>query len=99
MNETLKKIRELTEQKNAIEQELSIYRNSVLEEFRNMSAEDVALYENRIGGEGIVVQYYPQSTTKSVDTARMKKDGIYEQYVKVSKKSDYIKVLISNENN
>ena len=35
--------------------------------------------------------------SKTVDTAKLKQDGIYENYVKEVSKSDYIKVSLGKE--
>lgn len=90
----LNRIRELSLEIEKLERELKIEKELVLENFRNMSEEDVALCENKLEDNGITIQYYPKSTTKSVDTSKMKEDGIYDKYVKESPKSDYIKVSV-----
>lgn len=93
----LNKIKALTEEIKKLEEELKIEKELVLESFRNMSEEDSALCENRMSGNGIIIQYFPKSTTKVVDTAKLKEDGLFEKYSKESNKSDYIKVNIAKE--
>ena len=88
----LQRIRELTLEIEKLEKELKREKELVLENFRNMSEEDIALCENRISDKGINIVYFPVSTSKSVDSAKLKEDGIYDKYLKVSTKSDYIKV-------
>ena len=90
----LKRIRDLSLQIERLEKELKLEKEAVLENFRNMSDEDMALCENKLEEDGIAIQYYPKSTTKTVDTAKMKADGIYDNYVKESSKTDYIKVSV-----
>ena len=90
----LNRIRELSLQIERLEKELKIEKELVLENFRNMSEEDIALCENKLEDSGISIQYYPKSTTKTVDTAKMKADGIYDNYVKETTKTDYIKVSV-----
>lgn len=93
----LTKIKALTMQIKELEEELKLEKEVVLEHFRNMSEEDMALAENKMGGDGVVIQYFPKSTQKQVDSAKMKADGIYDQYVKEVSKTDYIKVTLSKE--
>lgn len=90
----LKRIRELTMQIEKLNKELDLEKNLVLEEFRNMSEEDVALCDNTLEDIGVVIKYYPKSVSKSVDTAKLKEDGLYEKYSKEVTKTDYIKVNI-----
>lgn len=93
----LTKIKALTMQIKELEEELKLEKEVVLEYFRNMSEEDKALSENRMGGDGLVIQYFPKSTSKQVDSAKLKEDGIYEKYLKEVTKTDYIKVTLSKE--
>ena len=93
----LLKIKSLKAQIKELEDELKLETNQLLEEFRGMSEEDKALCENRLGADGLVVQYFPKSTQKQVDTAKLKADGIYDQYVKEVSKTDYIRITISKE--
>ena len=93
----LSRIKELKQQIAILEDELKLEQTAVLEYFRNMSEEDSALCENKISNDGVLVQYFPKSTSKTVDTAKLKKDGIYENYVKEVSKSDYIKVSLGKE--
>lgn len=90
----LNRIRELSLEIEKLEKELKIEKELVLENFRNMSEEDVALCENKLEENGITVKYYPKSISKSVDTAKMKEDGIYDKYLKETPKTDYIKVSV-----
>ena len=89
-----KRIRELTLEIEKLNIELQKEKELALETFRNMSEEDIALSENRIEDNGIVIQYFPKSTTKTVDTAKLKEDGLYDKYSKEVNKSDYIKVSV-----
>lgn len=93
----LTKIKALTMQIKELEEELKLEKEVMLEHFRNMSVEDKALTENKIGGDGVVIQYFPPSITKQVDSTKMKQDGIYDQYVKEVSKTDYVKVTLSKE--
>lgn len=93
----LTKIKALTMQIKELEEELKLEKEVILEYFRNMSEEDKALNECRVGADGLVIQYFPKSTTKQVDSAKMKADGIYDQYVKEVSKTDYVKVTLSKE--
>ena len=88
------RIRELTLQIERLENELKLEKELALETFRNMSEEDIALCEGKIEKDGVVVQYYPKSVTKSVDSAKLKEDGLYEKYSKNINKTDYIKVSV-----
>lgn len=89
-----KRIRELTLQIERLEKELKAEKELALENFRNMSEEDIALCENKIEKDGVVIQYFPKSTSTSVDTAKLKQDGLYEKYSKEVNKTDYIKVSV-----
>ena len=89
-----KRIRELTLQIEKLEEELKQEKELALENFRGMSEEDIALCENVIEKDGVKIQYFPKSTTKTVDTAKLKEDGLYDKYSKEVSKSDYIKVSI-----
>ena len=88
------RIRELTLQIERLEKELKAEKELALENFRNMSEEDIALCENKIEKDGVVIQYFPKSKTVSVDTAKLKQDGLYEKYSKETNKTDYIKVSV-----
>lgn len=88
----LEKIKKLEEEIKILQEELDQEKTMVLEHFRNMSEEDMALCDNVLKEEGISITYYPPSVIKTVDTAKLKQDGLYEQYSKESKKSDYIRV-------
>lgn len=88
------RIRELTLQIEKLEKELKMEKDLALEKFRNMSEEDIALCENRIEKDGVVIQYFPKSTSKTIDSAKMKEDGIYEKYLKEVNKTDFIKVSV-----
>lgn len=89
-----KRIRELTLQIERLEKELEAEKELALENFRNMSEEDIALCENKIEKDGVVIQYFPKSTSTSVDTAKLKQDGLYKKYSKKVNKTDYIKVSV-----
>ena len=93
----LLKIKSLKAQIKELEDELKLETNQLLEEFRGMSEVDRALCENKLGADGLVVQYFPKSTQKQVDTAKLKADGLYDQYVKEVNKTDYIRINISKE--
>ena len=93
----LERIKQLKNQIADLEELLKIEQNVVLEHFRNMSEEDIALCENKIFGDGVLVQYFPKSTSKTVDTAKLKQDGLYDSYCKEVSKSDFIKVVINKE--
>lgn len=93
----LTKIKAITMQIQELEKELKLEKEVILEYFRNMSEEDKALTENRMGADGVVIQYFPTSTTKQVDSAKLKEDGLYEKYTKEVSKSDYIRVTLSKE--
>lgn len=93
----LTKIKELTKQIQELEKELKLEKELVLEYFRNMTVEDKALTENKMGADGVVIQYFPSSTTKQVDTAKLKEDGLFEKYSKEVSKTDYIRVTLSKE--
>lgn len=97
MKNNLEKIIKLTNEIKKLEEELKVEKNLVLENFRNMSIEDLALCDNKIIEKNIAIQYFPMSTNNTVDTAKMKEDGIYEKYLKTSIKSDYIKIMIKGE--
>jgi hypothetical protein len=88
------RIRELTLQIERLEKELKAEKELALENFRNMSEEDIALCENKIEKDGVVIQYFPKSKSVSVDTAKLKQDGLYEKYSKETNKTDYIKVSV-----
>lgn len=88
------RIRELTLQIERLEKELKAEKELALENFRNMSEEDIALCESKIEKDGVVIQYFPKSKSVSVDTAKLKQDGLYEKYSKETNKTDYIKVSI-----
>lgn len=93
----LSKIKAISLQIKDLENELKAEKEVVLEHFRNMTDEDKALCENRLGDDGIVIQYFPKSNTRTVDTAKLKEDGLYDKYSKESVKTDYIKVTLSKE--
>lgn len=88
------RIRELTLQIERLEKELKAEKELALENFRNMSEEDIALCENKIEKDGVVIQYFPKSKSVSVDTGKLKQDGLYEKYSKETNKTDYIKVSV-----
>lgn len=89
-----KRIRELTIQIQRLEDELKIEKEMALQSFRNMSEEELAMSDNKYCNDGVTIQYYPKSTTKTVDTAKMKQDGIYDNYTKETNKTDYVKVTL-----
>lgn len=91
----LTKIKALTMQIKELEEELKLEKEVVLEHFRNMSEEDIALNESRLGADGVVIQYFPKSTSKQIDSAKLKEDGLYDKYCKEVSKTDYIKVTLS----
>ena len=93
----LNKIKELSIKIRELEEELKVEKELVLENFRGMSEEDSALCENKMSDKGIIIQYFPKSTSRIVDTAKLKEDGLYEKYSKESTKSDYIKVSLSKD--
>ena len=88
------RIRELTLQIERLEKELKAEKELALENFRNMSEEDIALCESKNEKDGVVIQYFPKSKSVSVDTAKLKQDGLYEKYSKETNKTDYIKVSV-----
>lgn len=88
------RIRELTLQIERLEKELDVEKELALENFRNMSEEDIALCDRKIEKDGVVIQYFPKSKSVSVDTAKLKQDGLYEKYSKETNKTDYIKVSV-----
>lgn len=88
------RIRELTLQIERLEKELKAEKELALENFRNMSEEDIALCDRKIEKDGVVIQYFPKSKSVSVDTAKLKQDGLYEKYSKETNKTDYIKVSV-----
>lgn len=91
----LEEIRQLTFEIKELQEKLDKEKELVLEYFRNMEEPDRALCENKIGQNGIVIQYFPPSITKSIDSKKLKEDGLYDKYVKESNKSDYVKVSVS----
>ena len=88
------RIRELALQIERLEKELDVEKELALENFRNMSEEDIALCDRKIEKDGVVIQYFPKSKSVSVDTAKLKQDGLYEKYSKETNKTDYIKVSV-----
>jgi len=90
----LKRIRELTLEIEKLNKELQMEKDLALESFRGMSEEDIALCENKIEKDGIAIQYFPKSVSRTVDTAKLKEDGLYEKYSKEVNKTDYIKVSV-----
>lgn len=90
----LEKIKQITQQIKELEKQLELERTQVLEEFRSMSEEDIALTDYKLIGNGISVQYFPKSTTSRVDTKKMKTDGIYAEYLITSAKADYVRVSV-----
>lgn len=91
------RIKELTQQIKVLERELEFERALALEEFMNMDQADLALCENKLERDGVAVTYYPPTTATSVDSAKLKKEGLYEQYTKVSNKKGYIKVNVKGD--
>lgn len=91
----LEEIRQLTFEIKELEEKLDREKKLVLEYFKNMEEPDRALCENKISQEGIIITYYPPSVSKSVDTSKLKEDGLYDKYTKEVKKSDYLKVSVS----
>ena len=89
-----KRIRELTLEIEKLEKELKMEKELALENFRNMSEEDIALCENRYEKDGVLINYFPKSTSKTIDSAKLKEDGLYDKYCKEVNKSDYIKITI-----
>ena len=90
----LTRVRELSLQIERLNKELAKEKELALETFRNMSEEDKVYCNNKMEQDGITIQYFPKSTTKSVDTAKLKEDGLYDKYSKEVNKSDYIKISV-----
>lgn len=88
----LTKIKALMEQIKELEEELKWEKEVALEYFRNMTDEDKALTDCKLQGDGVTLQYFPKSTSKIVDTSKMKQDGIYNDYLKLTHKSDFVKI-------
>ena len=88
----LTKIKALMEQIKELEEELKWEKEVALTYFRNMTDEDKALTDCKLQGDGVILQYFPKSTSITVDTAKLKADGLYEQYSKKTSKSDFIKI-------
>ena len=84
----LTRVRELSLQIERLNKELEREKGLALETFRNMSEEDKVYCNNKMEQDGITIQYFPASTTKSVDTAKLKQDGLYEKYSKETNKTD-----------
>ena len=90
----LTRVRELSLQIERLNKELAKEKELALETFRNMSDEDKVYCNNKMEQDGITIQYFPASTTKSLDSAKLKEDGIYDKYLKESPKSDFIKISV-----
>lgn len=90
----LDRMKELTLQIKELEKELDLEKTKVLEGFRGMTEEDLALTDNKMSGNGIIVQYYPESASRRVNTTKLKEDGLYDKYSTEVKKSDYIRVNV-----
>lgn len=93
----LQKIKRLTLAIKELEEELKVEKNKVLEDFRNMSEEDFALCDRKMEYGDLTITYYPKSTITSVDTAKLKKDGLFDKYSKTSTRTDYIKINIKED--
>lgn len=90
----LTRVRELSIQIERLNKELAKEKELILETFRNMSEEDKVYCDNKMKEDGITVQYFPASKTKSVDSAKLKEDGLYDKYLKETSKSDYIRISV-----
>ena len=90
----LTRVRELSIQIERLNKELAKEKELILETFRNMSEEDKVYCNNKMQQDGITVQYFPASKSKSVDSAKLKKDGLYDKYLKETSKSDFIRVSV-----
>lgn len=93
----LEEIKELSKEIKEKQKRLNQLRDSVHEVFEGMSKEDMALSNGVMHGWGVKVQYYPPSTTRRVDTQKLKDDGIYENYVSEFERKSYVRVHIDEE--
>ena len=94
METNLQEIKRLTKEINELKEELEKHKKVVYEGFVKMSEEDLALCENKMSHDNVNIQYFPKSTTRTVDTNKLKEDGLYEKYTKITVKKDFIKVAV-----
>ena len=91
-NKQVDRLAELLGEKKRIDNEIAIIREGLMNEFKSMSEEDIALYGQEYDLPIISVKYVPATTRKTLDTSLMKKDGIYENYLHTSTVKESLRV-------
>ena len=95
MNANLELIRDLYNQIEDLKAKLEAEKEVLLNDFQSMTTEEIKAIDNKLSAEGIIAQYIFPSTSTSVDTARLNKDGLYEAYCKKVEKKDYVKLTVT----
>lgn len=75
--EVMKELQTFNEQKAAMELKEKRIKEAILQA---MEENNIKSFEN----DFVSIKYIPQTTRKSVDTAKMKEEGVYEVYLKES---------------
>ena len=75
--EVMKELQAFNEQKAAMELKEKRIKEAILQA---MEENNIKSFEN----DFVSIKYIPQTTRKSVDTAKMKEEGVYDVYLKES---------------
>lgn len=83
--EVMKELQAFNEQKAAMELKEKRIKEAILQA---MEENNIKSFEN----DFVSIKYIPQTTRKSVDTAKMKNEGVYEIYLKESEVKSQVRL-------
>lgn len=83
--EVMKELQAFNEQKAAMELKEKRIKEAILQA---MEENNIKSFEN----DFVSIKYIPQTTRKSVDTAKMKEEGVYEVYLKESEVKSQVRL-------
>lgn len=84
--EVMKELQAFNEQKAAMELKEKRIKEAILQA---MEENNIKSFEN----DFVLIKYIPQTTRKSVDTAKMKDEGVYEIYLKESEVKSQVRLI------
>lgn len=83
--DVMKELQAFNEQKAAMELKEKRIKEAILQA---MEENNIKSFEN----DFVSIKYIPQTTRKSVDTAKMKEEGVYEVYLKESEVKSQVRL-------
>lgn len=83
--DVMKELQAFNEQKAAMEMKEKRIKEAILQA---MEENNIKSFEN----DFVSIKYIPQATRKSVDTAKMKEEGVYDVYLKESEVKSQVRL-------